>query len=233
MGDIRNYSWAFPIGGGFLAIIALLTPSAYYSDYYQTFNFWMWGLVSYQIYDYYYGSQNIVMFTDVPQTLSLCIICSILIIICIIGILSSGSSYRRKMRSNISDKAKWLAPSILLIIGAIIWMVGMEIISLTTPYPTSFWSTINPGFGVIGMFLGGAVSIIGYGISRMKPQETREIILPMKKEFIKTGEVAISADLTKSFRFCPNCGHQIYKQEQRFCTNCGFEFNGIPMTQYP
>jgi len=88
------------------------------------------------------------------------------------------------MRVGVTKKNPWLPLSILVIIGTIIWMAGMEILSLSYSIPFSFWGQVNPGFGVIGMFLGASLSIIGYGVSKMSSRQPREVIIPMKKQFM-------------------------------------------------
>jgi len=221
MGDIRDYAWAFPIVGGTLALIALLTPAAYINIAGNSMYVWMWGLISVQSYGYGSATQ----FTEDPGELIISIICSLLVLISTIAIISKGNSIRTYPKSNKS----WVAPSILLIIGTIAYMVGMEINSRVF-YGISLWTFISPGFGVIGMFLGGALSLIGYGVSKISPKEPREVIIPMKKEFMRSENGISQPSEAPDFKFCPNCGYNIMSKEQRFCTNCGFEFRGVPIT---
>ena len=219
MGDIRDYTWAFPIVGGALALIALLTPAAYISIAGDSIYVWMWGLISIQSYGYGSATQ----FTEDPGELIISIICSLLVLISTIVIISKGNSIRTYPKLSKS----WVAPSILLIIGTIVWMVGMEINSIVF-YGISLWALINPGFGVIGMFLGGALSLIGYGVSKISPKEAREVIIPMKKEFMRSENGISQPSEASVFKFCPNCGYKIIKVDNRFCTNCGFELKGLP-----
>lgn len=234
MTEIRDYVWAFPLTGGVIALIAILTPAAYITVPGNSMYVWMWGLLSIQL----YGYSNVTQFTQDPGELIISIICSVLVLIGTFAIISSAVSCRKKMRMGIVKRAGWLIPSILLIIGTISWMIGMEINS-NIFYGMSLWTYINPGFGVIGMFLGGAVSIVGYGVSKMKGPRREEIFIPMKKEFITPeNEISIpkkeiSKPTLTSFKFCPNCGQKIISQEQRFCTNCGFELRGIPNGKSP
>ena len=226
MGDIRDYQWAFPLVGGVIALLALLTPVAYFSSYSGSMNIWMWGLFSIDA----YGYGSITRFTQDPGEITLSLISSAIVLICTIAIISSAASCRRNMRIGKIKKNAWLPLSIMVIVGTALWMIGME--ALTYAYGYSFWSAVSPGFGVIGTFLGAILSIIGFGVSKMSPKETREVILPMKKEFIKLESQFIQPGESTSFKFCPNCGQKIISQEQRFCTNCGFELKGIPMTQF-
>lgn len=219
MTDIRDYTWAFPIVGGVLALIALLTPAAYIGIPGNSMSVWMWGLISIQS----YGYGSVTNFTQDPGELIISITCSLIVLISTIVILSKGVSIRTYPGSGKS----WVAPSILLIIGTIGWMVGMEI-NTQVFYGISLWAYISPSFGVIGMFLGGAVSLIGYGVSKMSPKETREVIIPMKKEFVRPENGISQPSEVGVFKFCPECGYKIMSKEQRFCTNCGFELKGVP-----
>lgn len=231
MGEIRDYPWAFPLVGGVLGLIALLTPAAYMSVYGSSMYVWMWGLISVQV----FGYGSVTQFTQDSGELIISITCAAIVLIGTIAIISSAASCRKKMKIGIIKKATWLTPSILVIFGTIVWIVGMEINS-NAFYGISLWTYINPGFGVIGMFFSATLSIIGYGVSKMKGERREGIIIPMKKEFMPTErEIGmpikeITEPTLNSVNFCPNCGHNVISQGQRFCTKCGFELRGIPMT---
>jgi hypothetical protein len=227
MASIRDYAWAFSLTGGVIALIALLTPAANISDYYTSMYYWMWGLRSVQA--YYYGS--LTNFAQDPIEVSISLISSAIVLICIIGIILSASKSRKKM--DFAKKKSWLSLSILLIIGTIIWMVGIEVFYRATAFGISFWGYFNPGFGIIGIFLGAGLTIIGYGVSKMSPRQPREVILPMKKAFPTPRKSFGEASEATPFKFCPNCGHKIVNVYNRFCTNCGIEFRAIPMAQFP
>ncbi len=214
MGDIREKAWAFPIVGGIIALIALLTPTAYLSEYLGSMYVWMWGLLSVQLYGY--GSNT--QFTEEPGELMISIICTIIVLISIIAMLASGSS-NKKFRATAKS---WVAPSVFLMIGTIIYIVGLEINTYNIG-GFSFWSNINPGFGVIGMFLGGIVSLIGYGVSKMSPRQATDIFVAKKTEFMRS-EKEIHPTPSSIFKFCPMCGYKIVKTDQKFCVNCGFQF---------
>ncbi|MFX1504369.1 MAG: zinc ribbon domain-containing protein [Promethearchaeota archaeon] len=218
---MKDYIWAFPVAGGVIALIAFLTPAGYLSSYYGTLNVWIWGLFS--VNEYGYGS--IVRFTQDPGEILVSIIGSLIILVSIGKLISSG----RNLKSGIHDKS-WAGPSAALIIGIIVWMVGMEI-NAQISVGISLWSNLSPGFGVIGMFLGGIIALVGYGVSkRMPTRQTSEVIIPMKKEFPLQDEAFDKAGEAPLFKFCPNCGYKIANPNNQFCTNCGFELKGLPMT---
>jgi hypothetical protein len=215
MGDIREKAWAFSIAGGILALLAFLTPTAYLSDYTGSFNVWMWGLVSFEL----YGYGSITTFTDNPSLIGISAVCSILVIISIIAMIGVGASSRNSGYSG----GGWVAPSILMFLATIGYIAGYEMTYLEG-IGYSFWSTVNPGFGIIGIFLGGIISIIGYGVTKVQPQPTREAIFPVKKDFIRSNV----RSSTSTFKFCPSCGHDIIKPDQKFCIECGFQFENVP-----
>ncbi|MFX0144169.1 MAG: zinc-ribbon domain-containing protein [Candidatus Hodarchaeota archaeon] len=218
MADVRDYNWAFPLAGGIIALIAFLTPAAYFITYSGSMYIWMWGLFSVNA----YGYGSLTAFTQDPGEIFVSAVCSLMVIISIIVIIAKGYS-AKKYRG----ESTWLAPSILLMIGTIAWIAGMEINGRLF-YDFSLWLAVDPGFGVIGMFLGGILSIVGHGVSKMKP---REAILPMKEQFmsptISHPDTSVAVLGTSSFKFCPDCGEKIVQANQKFCVNCGFELKGV------
>ncbi len=221
MGDVRDNVWAFPLIGGIIALIAFLTPAAYLSSYSGSINIWMWGLFSITIYGY--GSNT--TFTQDPGELLVSILCSLIVLISIIITISKGNQARK-----FGEESGWLAPPILTMGGTIGWIVGMEIISQS--YGISLWSMVNPGFGVIGMFLGSIVSIIGHGVLVKVPKRPAEVIVPMKEQFMRPsisqpGELATESGIP-SVKFCPMCGDKLIRLDQKFCSNCGFEIKSAP-----
>ncbi|MFX0039020.1 MAG: hypothetical protein ACFFCY_14915 [Promethearchaeota archaeon] len=227
MTDVRDYKWAFPLAGGIIALIAFLTPAAYLDTVSGSMYIWMWGLFSVNL----YGYGGATAFTQDPGELIVSVLCSLLVLISIIVTIAKGNSAKKY-----GGESTWLAPSILMMIGTIAWIAGMEINGRIF-YDFSLWSVVDPGFGVIGLFLGGILSIIGYGISKMKP---REAILPMKEQFmgptISQSSVSATELGTTSFKFCPNCGDKLMQANQKYCVNCGFELKDvsevIPKSQF-
>jgi hypothetical protein len=176
---------------------------------------WMWGLFSIQEYDLYSGYTEYTRFTQSPIEIVLSIISTMLVLVSALFLISKANSSRKYG----TPVESWLKLSILLIIGTIIWPIGLEITSLID-YGSSFWTYIDPGFGVIGPVLGSVLSLIGYGAYRMSPKRTQEMITPMKRKFIVQPQQ--DTPVSHSFRFCPSCGDRIIQADQQFCINCGF-----------
>lgn len=208
MGERKNYAWIAPCISGIISIIALLTPAAYFSYFGASFNLWIWGLASLNIPGYF----TYTAFSDNLLILIPSVICTLILIVSSILILAKTYSYKKGSVEIDIAKKNWLIASILIIIVTIFWMVWLEISYILTPNPygitISFWSYVNPGFGVIGLFIGGGITIIGVIIS--KNLESRSI----QQQIIKT----------YSPNFCPNCGKRVFKKGYKFCTYCGYKF---------
>jgi len=236
MKDTRNYNWAFPFISGILIIIGLLTPASYGSAMGVTENFWMWGLWSIS----HIAVGTIFDFIDyAPEVLVPGIICTILLLIGSFKILSKSYKVRMGKANFEKSHETWLGTGILFILAAIIYIIGMQIgfgvyFRRVFGSDVSFWGFYLPGFGVIAPFLSGILSIIGYVVSKVSPKQPREVIIPMKREFLRpeqgyTAPSQVATDLTlSSFKFCPMCGYDIQEADQRFCGNCGEPFKNTP-----
>ncbi|MFW9882398.1 MAG: zinc ribbon domain-containing protein [Candidatus Thorarchaeota archaeon] len=246
MEERKEYFWAAPLIAGILTFISVFTPAFSGNVYPVQEYYWMWGLAYVSVTGYY--SRTLFIPFEQPSTYTIPIFLSGIIpfIVILIGSLALlAMSYRVKRgRINAKNSANsWIAIGITMIIGTIIYIISIDITmmnyveyQLLQIYPPpiilpNFWEVYNPNFAIIAPFIGAAICIIGAIASKVS--KPREVIFPEKRDFFKPEKVVISADLTKSFRFCPNCGHQIIKEEQRFCTNCGFELKSTPMKQYP
>ncbi len=229
MGDVREYDWAFSLVGGAIALIAFLTPAGYISNYASSMYVWMWGLFSLQV----YGYGTITRFTQDPGEIFVSLIGSLIVLISIGIIIYKGNNTRKFKRATAyNDSRSWAGASVMLMIGTIVWIVGLEI-NTQMFYDLSMWANLNPGFGVIGMFLGGILSLIGYGVSKMSPVQPKEVIVPMKKQFMSpeqahTEPSPVATDLAQSsFKFCPMCGYKMMKTDPRYCVNCGEQFESV------
>ncbi|MFX1453700.1 MAG: zinc ribbon domain-containing protein [Promethearchaeota archaeon] len=215
MKDFKDYTYLFPKIGSIISLIAFLTPAAYFTSIGSYMYSWMWGLLSTRIsgYSSYFG------FTLDQTELIISLISSIIVIISMFFLYSAGNSYKKY-----GYYKSWLSSSIMLIIGTIIWMVALEIYSTT--FSISFWTYVNPGFGVIGIFLGGVISIIGHFIA--KSPEARKKLYSTKDQkatipYKQPNYIGTYEGKTTSYspNFCPECGMKILKPDQKFCTNCG------------
>ncbi len=116
-------------------------------------------------------SLNIVEFTT-----------TILIIICTIILFSSPLNYRER-----EIPWSWLTIGIVLIGATIFFIVGAEwgyfiYTQINFEFPESFWGRGIPSFAVIGPFIGGGLSIIGFIYSKRLRRDNEDKIPPKSKD---------------------------------------------------
>lgn len=226
MSTIKERAWIISLVGAVLTLIALLTPAAYdfYRDYLArgSFMVWMWGLVSLNLSDYEYDIYiHELAFTDNIRIFIPCIICSIIIISSVIVIIVSAINYRKENRGALT----WLFSAIAIIISTIAWMVAIEIVYIFESM--SFWLEVNPGFGVIGPFIGASLALVGFGVSKIGAKEREPIQVPEEIRVPKIPQVeAQKIQGMPIVKFCPMCGYKVEREEHRFCRNCGFAIRG-------
>jgi glucan phosphoethanolaminetransferase (alkaline phosphatase superfamily) len=165
---IKNLVWGFPLVGGLIIIISFLTPAATFTYQESSFysEFYRWMLDFYIAYDYMDGILTTTRFglsTSITGHISYII--SFLIIGLTIFLLISVIRYKKR---GLLPKINWLGFSILIMILTIAWMVMKEVSTILS-YNHSFWGLLSPGFGIIGLFSGAGLEIIGY-ISFKKSQ---------------------------------------------------------------
>lgn len=105
-----------------------------------------------------------------------------------------------------------------------------------------------PGFGVIGMFLGSILSLVGYGLSfkstsihtNVQPRANkkrgyvREIaetmdpqLTPKPTPISKPVQPVPVSAIPDSVKFCPECGEKTINTVQGFCTKCGLDLKNL------
>ncbi len=228
VGGSKEYNWLIPLFGGIIALIGFVTPAASISNFISTLNIWMWGLFSIKEFDYYtLNYYTATQFTINPIEIIISLISSLIVLIGIISLIAKANSYRK----NQSLEGKWISPSILLIIGSLIWIVGMEIYS-QIDIGLSFWTFISPGFGVIGPFFGAIITLIGYAVIRSKPKQPREVITPQVGQEIHPYKIQQqpsslhpqeSPIVKQAIKYCIRCGEKNLK-ESLYCIECGNKF---------
>ncbi len=160
MVEIRKYLWFFPFIGGLIAIISFLAPAAsfiYQSPSYNT-EFYRWMLDFYFSHVYEFGIHTTTMGLNTSLTGYISFTISFLIIGFSIFIIISANKYRKGI---LIHKINWLIYALLTVILSIIWMVMKEISTMIS-FNHSFWGLLSPGFGIIGLFLGAGLEIVGY-----------------------------------------------------------------------
>lgn len=220
---LYEYMWVFPLIGGMFSLLALLTPAAFLSRSGNIFSLWMWGLVSVRVFD---GSGFIrnTAFTDNIFIITPSVVFSILIGVCAIVLISSAISCKRDLKGVLGIKSSWLTPGILIIISTVGWIISIELVYRLGPSSMSFWEIIDPGFGVIGMFLGSGFAIGGYAISRYGTKQRDEVILITSQKGTLRSSPA-SDQFGLGFKFCPECNMKTRDELQRFCVNCGYKLD--------
>ena len=232
-----KYIWIIGLTGGILTLISFLTPAFYVNVGIVEEYFWMWGL-HYGVVSGY-GSAFAFIPTQSPSSYMIPIFLSgiipaILILSSSIKLIAITNSIRKGRNDIKTAENKLVGWGIALIVASIIFLIGINVTMnalfeyiLYDPYFPYYpipgiWDVYDPGFAVIGPFLGGALAIIsGIASKTIKPREEPFITKDFKKHITK-----IPTEVTVGqINFCPDCGKRILNEESRFCTNCGFEIN--------
>ncbi len=223
--DILKYVWIFPYFGAVIAFIAFLTPAAYMEDMVgNSFYIWLWGFVRIDVYDpYTYTDLEGAAFSTNPDILIPSMTCSVIIFISIIISFASPFIYRKHLKEGKERSNFWLGTSLIILIFSIVWMIAMDI-AFDIGIGVGFWSYLDPGFGVIGMFLGSGLMIIGFGISKYYKKRQLEVTMPKKRIDVEITPSDIPLGIVK---FCPECGQKVVTSEQKFCIGCGYELQQL------
>jgi hypothetical protein len=156
MKNLKKFTQTLPIIGVIICSIAFFTPASFFENivWNHTIINWIWGFYSDQ-----YNMTIINRFYSHPLQIIPSLICSVIFIVClgITGILS----YKIIKKKEIMKTKYLLIPPILMILSVIIWMIMMEIAELVI-YDFSMWNRYIPNFGLIGMYLGSLIIIIGF-----------------------------------------------------------------------
>ncbi len=157
MRNFKGYSWIIPILGNITCSIALFSPAAFFENivwHHQITN-WIWG--------YYSDKLNLTITSGFytnplqffPSIISSLIICSSILMI-FIGLIKDKSI----LKQGSFNFSKYILFGIVIITSTILWLMMMEFAEVQI-YDLSMWSRYKPCFGVIGLFLGGALIILG------------------------------------------------------------------------
>ncbi|MFX0024656.1 MAG: hypothetical protein ACFE9S_20255 [Candidatus Hermodarchaeota archaeon] len=161
MVDVKKFIWIFVIIGGLTIFIALLTPMACYIYRSTSFNtdYYLWMINLFFSYRYESGIHTTRIEFDF-QLISFIpsIICTAIIIILSITTIKTAINYRK--RESI-PKISWLILGLIVLFATVFWMIMIEI-SRWVLYDHSFWANLSPGFGIIGLFVGAGLEIVGY-----------------------------------------------------------------------
>jgi hypothetical protein len=228
MDEVRKYIWILPFIGSILIAISLFTPAVVFPGTPTALHFMncAYLLVG--------GGYPIFQYMLIPSLMIVGISCTILLVVCTLIMFISSLTHRNK-----ETPGSWIALGILLIGGTIFYIAGTELgyfiySIIHTGFPSSFWQGGIPSFAVIGPFIGGGLSILGFIIGRSAGKEEDVEIKPISKEELPkvkeepeiTEEIAptISEPIEEphAVNFCPVCGEKIPDPEAKFCPGCGY-----------
>lgn len=201
------------IMGCIINIIAFLTPAAVSSEDGEIY--WIWGFKM---------KKSIKMIKNIPA-FNLSIICSVIILFCIILSIVLVIKYRKVKQDDFGWV--WIMSGIIIVIITIIWSIAINVL-LSTQIETEdefgftsteyifFWETHYLGFGIIGLIIGGTLIVIaGFIVSFsvdtpiakprvVKKSEVQQIKSPSKKYCLFCG-----AGVGLESKFCNGCGNEI------------------------
>ena len=221
----RNNIWVIPLIAGILVILAILTPTAYFSYMGVTWNWWMWNLTTMGV----VGYDSVSLFISDVDFIIPSIVTTGVALFSAVNLLILFSSTRKR---NLDTKKFGLRSIIsgVLSFGAIIYyMMAMDIAfyggltmeDTTFPAGYHFWDVFNPGFGLVSLFLSAALSFIGIAVFQYYSKRKEDITPPR----IDTIPEYIPVSKTMgSLKYCPECGHKNLLTDANFCMNCGFKF---------
>jgi len=223
--ETRDKIWVIPLIAGILVILAILTPTAYFSYMGITWNWWMWNLTMMGV----TGYDSVSLFISDADFIIPSIVTTGVTLFSAVNLLILFSSTKKR---NLDTKNFGLRSiiSAVLSIGVIIYyMMAMDIAfyggltmeDTTFPAGYHFWDVFNPGFGIAFLFLSAALSFIGIVVFQYYSKR-KEDIVPLRMD---TGKEQIAASKTMgSLNYCPECGFKNLLTDAKFCTNCGFKF---------
>ena len=223
--ETRDNIWIIPLIAGIFVLLAILTPTAYFSYMGVTWNWWMWNFTMIGV----TGYDSVSLFISDPNFLILSIVTTGVALLSMVNLLVLFSSTRKR---NLDTKKFGLRSiiSAVLSIGVIIYyMMAMDIAfygGLTVGDTTfsagyHYWDAFNPGFGLVSLFLSAALSVIGIVVFQYYSKR-KEDIIPPRMDTIP--EYVPVSKTMGSLKYCPECGNKNLLIDAKFCMNCGFKF---------
>ncbi|MFX1376432.1 MAG: zinc ribbon domain-containing protein [Promethearchaeota archaeon] len=196
---MKKYTWAFPFCSGFISIIGVLTPIAFYEN---IFSIWIWGLIYTRLptSELEFINETVFLFTGV----SIAIIISVSALILII----TGYLYQQGYFVEKNLGKLWIFCGIFILTGTIVSLVSLDFYTYDGFFPYGVWDVLNAGFGAIGPIM-GSITAIGIGIY---------VSVNEREHRIRRKIVPVSAIAPKNS--CPHCGKSV-SLNASFCSKCG------------
>ncbi|MFX0043759.1 MAG: ABC transporter permease subunit, partial [Candidatus Hodarchaeota archaeon] len=169
--EYKDFIWTFPLLGGILMIIGLLTPSTTGVGMFS----WLWGGNYFEI----GGESNFYWTLEIYDDVPLIFISNITLFI-ILLISAIGSIIYSLMVWKTEDfpryERKWLYLGIIFIISITVYLIEFEFLmryyfNEYIGIDASYWEFFDPGFGLIAPFISGSIILIGFGVNRKLPKK--------------------------------------------------------------
>jgi hypothetical protein len=193
---LRILSRLFPLIAGYLAIIAILCPTAYFDNGYSNWSWWMWDFIMMKASSY----PAVFLFISQGEYLFISLIVTAVILFSAINLFMTSTSIR-KTKSSMKDFFIWSTISAALSVGVMIYYIiaiestfynGLTLVgTLGFPAGYQFWELFSPGLGAILPYISATLSIAGIFVFRNYirqkkriPSDELEILLqehPLKK----------------------------------------------------
>jgi len=223
--ETRDNIWIIPLIAGILVILAILTPTAYFSYMGITWNWWMWNLTTMGV----VGYDSVSLFISDVNFIIPSIVTTGVALFSAVNLLILFSSTRKRNLDTKNFGLRSIISAVLSIGVTIYYMMAMDIAfyggltmeETTFPAGYHFWDAFSPGFGIVSLFLSGALSIIGVVVFQYYSKRKEDIVPPRmdtNSEYIPVSK------MMRSLKYCPECGHKNLLTDAKFCTNCGFKF---------
>jgi hypothetical protein len=233
MSEVRKYIWIMPFIGSIITAISLFTPTFLYPATPLPGNMIIRFMNGFYL--IVGGGFPVPYFVGIPSLMIVGIGSMVLLIVCTIILFISPLTHRNK-----ETPGSWIALGILLIGGTIFYIAGTELgyfiyhlINYGTP--ASFFSGAIPSFGVVGPFIGGGLSILGFIIGKTAGEGEEEVeikpiskaeppVVEEKPEITEEVPPPVSEPVEEPHivNFCPVCGEKIPDAEAKFCPGCGY-----------
>lgn len=209
--NLKKYIYLLNLFGGILFIIAFFTPAMYVDMDYCTFYYWYWGLT--------YCNPDFVFNKITPDLVISGTTMGIIILVSGCNLIISVNKIRTEKKSIKTENKKLITFSILPILIGFFWILGIDTIwrhyFINPDY--NVWDFYSFGFGLIGVFIGGGISllgtILGFIIFKNYTYTYKRPALPKKE--VK------QLNMTKSY--CPHCPLAL-KLGLKECPECGKSF---------
>ena len=223
--ETRDNIWLIPLIAGILVLLAILTPTAYFSYMGVTWNWWMWNFTMIDV----TGYESVSLFISDGDIIIVSIITTCAILLSVVNLLILANT-TQKRGLNTKDFELMSIISAVLSIGIMLYyMIAMDIALFDgvtidgTPFSEGyrFWELFNPSFGIILPFISATLSFFGAGVFRYYSSRKEDIVPPQTdtvKEFVPVYKK------TGTLNYCPECGEKLPRADANFCVKCGYKF---------